>query len=149
MGASVTPKARLQGEGLTLAPELIKELKKWRLACPPSELDLVFPNTIGRPENAAGMLYRSFFPALTLAKLPRIRFHQLRHTFASLLIDQGEHPKYIHNQLGHSSIQVTMDIYGHLMETANQKATSRLGRAVFGDSEFNGRSLAAQKAERG
>lgn len=148
-GRFCDPKSKTSRRRVDLAPELIRELKKWRLACPPSELDLVFPNTIGRPENAAGMLYRSFFPALTRAKLPRIRFHQLRHTFASLLIDQGEHPKYIQNQLGHSSIQVTMDIYGHLMETANQKAASRLGRAVFGDSEINGSTLVAQKAERG
>ncbi|MBW1775928.1 MAG: tyrosine-type recombinase/integrase [Deltaproteobacteria bacterium] len=46
------------------------------------------------------------------AGLRKIRFHDLRHTFASLLIAQGEHPKYIQNQMGHSSINVTMDMYG-------------------------------------
>jgi len=47
------------------------------------------------PENAANSLYRRFFPTLRRAWLPRIRFHNLRHTYASLLIAQGEHPKYI------------------------------------------------------
>ncbi len=148
-GRFYDPKSKTSRRRVDLAPELIRELKKWRLACPPSSLDLVFPTTIGTPENAAAMLYRRFFPALTRAKLPRIRFHQLRHTFASLLIDQGEHPKYIQTQLGHSSIQVTMDIYGHLMETANQEAATRLGKAVLGVSESNGSKMVAQKEERG
>jgi len=59
-----------------------------------------------------------------------MRFHNLRHTYASLLIAQGEHRKYIQNQLGNSSINVTMDIYGHLMETMSQKAAARLGKAI-------------------
>jgi integrase len=49
----------------------------------------------------------------------QIRFHDLRHTYASLLIEQGAHPKYIQEQMGHSSIQVTMDTYGHLFPNRN------------------------------
>lgn len=93
-------------------------------------MDLIFPTEDGTPENAANLLYRRFFPALRRAGLPRMRFHNLRHSYASLLIAQGEHPKYIQSQLGHSSINVTMDIYGHLMQTVNQKAASRLGKTV-------------------
>ena len=70
-------------------------------------------------------------PALKRAGLPKIRFHDLRHTYASLLIAQGEHPKYIQVQMGHSSINVTMDIYGHLMDTTNRGAANRLGETVF------------------
>jgi len=62
-----------------------------------------------------------------------MRFHNLRHTYASLLIAQGEHPKYMQSQLGHSSIfSVTMDIYGHLMDNSNQRAASLLGETVLG-----------------
>ena len=61
----------------------------------------------------------------------RIRFHDLRHTFASLLIEQGEHPKYIKVQMGHSSINVTMDVYGHLMNNVNQESAKRLDSAIF------------------
>jgi len=72
-----------------------------------------------------------FEPALKKAKIPKIRFHDLRHTYASLLIDQGEKPKYIQEQLGHSSINITFDIYGHLMDDSNQESARRLGDAVF------------------
>jgi integrase len=60
-----------------------------------------------------------------------MRSHNLRHTYASLLIAQGEHPKNMQNQLGNSSINVTMDIYGHLIETVNQKAANRLGKTFW------------------
>lgn len=132
-GRFYEPKSRASFRRIDLAPELVHELKKWKLACPKSKLDLVFPTLSGTPQQAANMFYRHFLPALRRAKLRRIRFHDLRHTYASLLIAQGEHPKYIQTQMGHSSINVTMDTYGHMMETVNQDAASRLGRAVLGE----------------
>ena len=51
----------------------------------------------------------------------RIRFHDLRHTFASMLIQNGESFVYVRDQLGHSSIQVTVDIYGHLVPGSNRQ----------------------------
>ena len=116
---------------------LVHELKKWKLACSKDELDLIFPTEEGTPENAANLLYRRFFPALRRAGLPRMRFHNLRHTYASLLIAQREHPKYIQSQLGHSSINVTMDIYGHLMETVNHEAAGKLGKTVLGEKKIH------------
>ena len=73
-----------------------------------------------------------------------MRFHDLRHTYASLLIDQGEHPKYIQDQMGHSSINVTMDVYGHLMTKVNVKSANKLAKTVFGDdaSETSSKSVA-------
>jgi integrase len=59
---------------------------------------------------------RAFYACMTSAGLRRVRFHDLRHTFASLLIQKGANPKYIQQQLGHGSIKVTMDVYGHLFE---------------------------------
>ena len=56
------------------------------------------------------------------------------HTYASLLIDHGEHPKYIQNQMGHSSINVTMDTYGHFMKTVNKESAGRLDMTVFKQS---------------
>jgi len=55
-----------------------------------------------------------------------VRFHDLRHTFASLLIQQGESLTYIRDQLGHSSIQMTVDIYGHLVPGGNIQAVDKL-----------------------
>jgi integrase len=67
---------------------------------------------------------------LVRAGLPeQIRFHDLRHTCASLLIAQGAHPKVIQAHLGHSSIQVTMDRYGHLFPDAMDHLADRLDAA--------------------
>jgi integrase len=125
------PKSRTSRRSIDLAPVLVIELKKWKLACPKSDLDLVFPNRKGNPEYNANFLKRSFYPALLAADLPSIRFHDLRHTYASLLLDQGENIKYIQKQMGHGSIQITLDIYGHLMNDVNQEAASRLGNRIF------------------
>ena len=56
-----------------------------------------------------------FAGLLKQAELRRIRFHDLRHTFASLPLQQGENTVYVKEQMGHSSIQVTVDLYGHLI----------------------------------
>ena len=71
---------------------------------------------------------------LRRAELRRIRFHDLRHTYASLLIAQGAHPKYIQAQLGHASIQTTLDRYGHLMPGAHAAEARKLDRLVFGEN---------------
>ena len=55
----------------------------------------------------------------------------------NLLIAHGEHSKYIQGQLGHSSIKVTMDTYGHLMDIVNRKAVNLLGRSIFGGMSNN------------
>ncbi len=69
---------------------------------------------------------RVFYGLLTKAKLRKVRFHDLRHTFASLLLQQGESPVYVKEQMGHSSIQVTVDLYGHLIPGGNKQAVDRL-----------------------
>ena len=69
---------------------------------------------------------RVFYRLLEKAELRRIRLHDLRHTYASLLIQQGESLAYVQEQLGHSSIQVTVDVYGHLIPGANRAAVDRL-----------------------
>ena len=127
------PKSKSSRRKIDLAPQLITQLKEWQLACPPNKLNLVFPNRNGTTIDDSHLRNRIFEPALKKAKIPKIRFHDLRHTYASLLIDQGEKPKYIQNQMGHSSINVTFDIYGHLMDDSNQEAATRLGNAVFGE----------------
>src|SRR5580765_327781 len=63
---------------------------------------------------------RVFYKLLEKAGVRQVRLHDLRHTYASLLIQQGESLAYVQKQLGHSSIQVTVDIYGHLIPGANR-----------------------------
>jgi len=144
-GRFYDPKSATSKRKIDLGPTIIQQLKKWKLACPPSELDLVYPSDAGTPLNKNNMVQRHFEPALRRAGLRKIRFHDLRHTYASLLIDQGEHPKYIQSQMGHSSITVTMDTYGHLMNTVNRESANRLDLAVF---EKNGDNLETFPKER-
>jgi hypothetical protein len=70
-------------------------------------------------------LRRSWYRCLEEAEIT-VRFHDLRHTFVSLLIQKGVHPKYIQEQAGHSSIQVTMDTYGHLFPNLNREWVNKL-----------------------
>ena len=69
---------------------------------------------------------RDFRTVLKKAGLRRIRFHDLRHTYTSLLLQNRESPVYVKEQLGHHSIQITVDTYGHLVPGANREAVNRL-----------------------
>jgi len=124
-------KTETSNRKIDLGPAMMTELKKWKLACPKSKLGLIFPNGAGNPINHNNLVNRHFSPALEAAKLPKIRFHDLRHTYASLLIEQGENIKYIQSQLGHSSPSVTLNVYAHLMKPTNQAAAIRLENAIF------------------
>jgi len=86
----------------------------------------IFCNREGNPLDMHNLKNRHFFKCLEKAGLRRIRFHDLRHTFASLLIQNGESLAYVKDQLGHSSIKLTVDVYGHLVPGANREAVNRL-----------------------
>ena len=98
---------------------------------------LSFPNEAGQPLNYSNMVQRYFLKALQDAEIPRLRFHDLRHSYASLLIEQGENIKYIQTQLGHSTPTVTLDIYTHLMKDSNQEAACRLESTIFEATGYN------------
>jgi integrase len=124
-------KTETSNRKIDIGPTMLAELKKWKLACPPNKLNLVFPNGAGQPLNHNNLVNRHFNPALDKANIQRIRFHDLRHTYASLLIEQGENIKYIQSQLGHSSPTVTLNVYAHLMNSVNQEAACRLENTIF------------------
>jgi integrase len=84
--------------------------------------DLVFPNTVGRPINPSNFLRREFYPLLEKAGLPRMRFHDLRHSAATLLLRMGVHPKIVSELLGHTQIGITLDLYSHVTATMQRDA---------------------------
>jgi len=86
----------------------------------------VFVNDVGQVIDEGNLRGRVFYPALAKTGLRHIRIHDLRHTFASMLLQNGESLVYVKDQLGHSSIQITVDIYGHLVPGANRQAVARL-----------------------
>jgi integrase len=71
-------------------------------------------------------LRRGFYRCLDAAGIRQVRFHDLRHTYASLMAEAGAPPKYVQRQLGHSSFQVTMDIYSHLFPDGNREWVAKL-----------------------
>jgi len=91
----------------------------------------VFVGIDGKPLNKDTFNKSIFNKALDKAKLRHVRVHDLRHTFASLLIQAGESLAYVKDQLGHHSIKVTVDIYGHLAPEGNKSAVDRLDDAPF------------------
>jgi len=87
---------------------------------------LIFCDTQGGPLRKSNLLRRSFLPLLKRAKLPPIRFHDLRHTAATLLLAQGVHPKIVQERLGHSQVSLTLDTYSHILPGMGREAASKL-----------------------
>jgi len=88
--------------------------------------DLVSPSKVGTVLDQSNLTNYHFLPCLDRAGLRRFRFHELRHTFGSLLIRDGASLAYVKDQMGHSSIQVTVDTYGHLIPGADIAWVDRL-----------------------
>jgi integrase len=95
------------------------------------DLDLVFPNAVGRPINASNLLHQRFHPLLKRAGLPRIRFHDLRHTYATIALGRGVPLKVVSDALGHSSIAITADTYMHVTPGMSRAAADAMD-AVHG-----------------
>jgi integrase len=105
---------RLQREARSLAG------KAWH------DLDLVFPDAVGRPLRGTNVLQTHFTPALARAGLPPIRFHDLRHTAATLMLLKGIHPKVVSEMLGHTTISITLDLYSHVLPDMQREAAAAM-----------------------
>lgn len=105
-----------------LADELGEHLSAW----PAVGDGLVFTDPEGGPIRRTNFRRRVWLPAVAATVGEPCRFHDLRHTHASWLIAQGEHPKTIQSRLGHASISITLDRYGHLMDGLDEAAAERL-----------------------
>jgi integrase len=86
----------------------------------------IFCNLHGGPLRRSHFHREDFKPLLKRAELPDIRFHDLRHTSATLLLSAGVHPKVVQERLGHSQISVTLDTYSHVLPTKQLEAAGRL-----------------------
>jgi integrase len=95
-----------------------------------SDKDIVFPSQSGKPMDPHYVVCHILWPALARAGLRRVRFHDLRHSYAAALLSRGENPKFIQRQLGHSRIQITLDLYGHLLPETEHEAAARLEQAL-------------------
>ena len=128
------PKSEAGTRDIPFPSALAQELRLWKVRCPPSELDLVFPTSTGTVQSHANIMNRYFRPMQIQAGIchknesgkenrqtpPTIRakygMHALRHFCASLWIDADYSPKRVQKMMGHASIELTFDIYGHLFD---------------------------------
>jgi integrase len=95
-----------------------------------SEHGLVFTTEVGTLITPTNLRRRSFAPLLERAGLPQIRFHDLRHTCATLLLTRNVHPKYVQELLGHATVAITLDTYSHVIPGMGNH-TARAMEAVF------------------
>jgi len=123
---------------------LLVERKKETLLKGWGEVPLwVFVTETGTRLDGDHVRNRAFYTLLKKAGLRHIRLHDLRHTFASLLIQQGAPLAYVKEQMGHHSIQVTVDIYGHLVPGGNRAEVDRLDDPQESVPEATSRNLSA------
>src|SRR5262249_26467855 len=93
--------------------------------------DLVFANRGCGPYRESNLLERVIQPAAKAVGLGRVTWHQLRHVHASLLHDLGVRPKVAQKQLGHATIETTLNVYTHVVQDTHRKAIENLERVLF------------------
>jgi len=138
------PKSDHSIRDVDIPASLVKTLREYRLAFPGPKkaTNFVFANAESgpldpnnprwRPLDPDNLRKRIWYPFLVRAELPKIRLHDLRHTYASMLIARGESVIVVRDLLGHSSAQVTLDIYSHLWPNSRAEAAAGLESLVFG-----------------
>lgn len=137
-----TPKTKGSRRTLRLAPPAVRVLQEQRKRQDAlrqeadewgnEDRNLVFTANNGNPIRPRD-LYKDFKRLLKDADLPDMKFHDLRHTTATLLLEQNEHPKVVQKMLGHESIQTTLDTYSHVSDELQERASERLADAVMGE----------------
>lgn len=132
------PKTAPSRRTIPIPEDALAELKRWRAKQAQEKLllgeayqdnGLVFCTEDGKPIEPRNFT-RRFEAMLKRANLPRIRFHDARHTFATILLELGEHPKVVQQILGHSRIAMTLDIYSHVSLDMERRATARLNEVL-------------------
>jgi integrase len=114
-----------------MAVDALKDHQKKMTAEGFADVPWVFCNTFGGPLRRTHFRHDVFLPLLKKTKLPKIRFHDLRHTSASLLLASGVHPKVVQERLGHSQIGITMDTYSHVMPTLGTEAAGKMDAVLM------------------
>jgi integrase len=90
------------------------------------ENGLIFASEIGGPLDRRYITTHRFKPLLKIAGLPKIRFHDLRHTCATLLLSENVNPKVVSEMLGHATISITLDTYSHVLPTMQDSAAKAM-----------------------
>jgi integrase len=130
--------SKLRAQRAVLSYERLFAGARWK------DNDLIFPSTLGTPLDLM-KLHKDFKGILHKAQLPNLRFHDLRHTAATLMLAQGIHPKVVQERLGHADIALTLNTYSHVLPDIQEEAAEKLDQ-LFTPMDSGGRSgIAAPK----
>jgi len=113
-------RVELSDELIEVLKEHLRKQREYWMAQGKPQPDWLFPNEEGGWNDYANLANRHFHPCMEKAGLHRRRQYDLRHSFASLLLTAGAPIAYVSEQMGHASIQITVDVYGHLQPGANR-----------------------------
>lgn len=134
------PKTESSRRILDIGPTVVAILGKYkvrqnaeRLAAGAAwqDMGLVFPNTIGKPIDGINFLRREFYPLLDRAGLPRVRFHDLRHTAATLQLGESHDLPGVSATLGHAQTSTTANIYAHALPSGRKQIAASIDRLLF------------------
>jgi integrase len=128
------PKTKAGRRTISIAAPLVADLKRWKLQCPLSADDLVFPTEGGSPVCRDALLRVHFYPVLERARLRRVTFHTLRHSCASAMIANGAPITEVQHRLGHASPAITLQIYSHFIPQTESAAADRLANSLLRNS---------------
>jgi integrase len=129
------PKTKKALRTIPLSAPLVAELRRWKLACPPTANDLVFPAASGHPLGRSAANRDVLKPALKRARLPaRITIHSLRHAFATALLSQRTPVNEVSGLLGHATPAITMRIYAHWLGDTGSASVDRLAESLVGSN---------------
>jgi integrase len=143
-GDITTPKTTHSERTVDLPARIVTLLQDYRTRYPAKKGDYIFRTETGTPLDPDNWFGKFFVPTAIKAELrpatltedrddeQLVGLHTLRHTYASLLINQGESIKYVSKQLGHASINITADLYGHLFKETSVSAMNRLSMRIPG-----------------
>jgi integrase len=141
------PKTRASRRRISLAPEIVDALRAHRARQLAERLkagsawvgeqwdSLVFTTEIGSPLAPDGAVRSTFTRLLRQADVPRIRFHDLRHTCATLALSANVNPKVVSDMLGHSTVAITLDIYSHVLPDMQEDAAATIAAILYRGSE--------------
>jgi integrase len=129
------PKTKAGVRKIPIPAELAAALRAWKLQCPATVDELVFPAADGRPIRRSNALRYGLWSALRRAGLRRVNMHSLRHSFASALIMGGAAVTEVQSLLGHASPAITLRIYTHWFKTIDSGAVGRLGEIILGTTK--------------
>jgi integrase len=128
------PKNKKSVREIELPAPLGTELRQWKLACPPNDLDLVFVNSRGRPTCRQDKRDR-LKAACKRAGVRPVTMHNLRHSYASQQLLNGTDPVEVSGLMGHSSPMTTLTIYAHWIRKEKSRAQERLATGIMGAVE--------------